>query len=443
MALFAWAMVVVAAPALPQSNGLVGEVDAIVSEAMERSHIAGVAVGISKGDDVVLAKGYGLADVENDVAVDAHTVFRIGSVTKQFTAAAILLLVERGKLSLDTELGTLLPDYPTHGRTITVERLLNHTSGIKGYTEMPSFWETARLDLSQEEMMSLFGAEPFEFAPGEKYQYNNSAYYLLGVIIEKLSGQSYTDFLKVNIFEPLGLDETHYLDNDPIVPRRAEGYEVKDGALVNDDPLSMRLPYAAGSLGSSVHDLLRWQKALVSHQLLSAESFEKMTTPGRLSNGDRLTYGYGVGVAHLDDHLKVTHGGGINGFRAHLSYYPHDEVTVAVLTNTGSANPSVIESAIARVVLGLESPSVDEIPLSEAALGVYVGVYHPGRSPIEVRLEDGALRLGGQTLRPTGEHAFTSAEDPDARVTFTVEDGKAVELRMERQGQVTVAPRTR
>jgi len=436
-------LLIVPAVVPAQHAGVIAEIDGIVAAAMEEANIAGVGVGVAFGDDIVVAKGYGLADVENDVPVTASTVFRIGSVTKQFTAAAILLLVERGELSLDDELSTLVPEFKGQGHRITVDRLLNHTSGIKGYTEMPTFWENARLDLTRAEMLELFGSVPFEFAPGEKYQYNNSAYYLLGVIIEEKSGMSYGEFLRKNIFEPLALDETHYLDNAPIVPNRAEGYEVREGVLVNDDPLSMRLPYSAGSLGSSVSDLIKWQRALVDNELLREDSYRKMTTPGRLADGEQLTYGYGLGLAHLDDRLKLAHGGGINGFRCQLSYYPTDKLTVVVLTNTGAANPAPLESAIARVALGIPPRKIVEVSLTTEELRIYAGIYNPGRSPMDVVLDDGRLTVFGQALRPVGDHVFVSSGDPDLEFIFTVLDGEATSVETSRQGQSSKAPRVR
>jgi CubicO group peptidase (beta-lactamase class C family) len=427
---------------LAQGAELTDRIDAYIKEVMERDQIPGVSVGVAKGGEVLVAKGYGYAEMENDVEATEHTVYRIGSVSKQFTSVAIMMLVEQGKLRLDDEMTKFFPDYPTHGLTVTVDRLLNHTSGIKGYTEMESFWSEARLDLSHEEMIELFSSVPFEFEPGEKYQYNNSAYYLLGLIIEKVSGREYAEFLEDNVFEPLGLRETHYLYNAPIVKNRAEGYEVDEGAIVNDEPLSMRLPYAAGSLGSSVMDLLAWQKALEDHKLLSKESYEKMRIPAQLIDGSNTTYGYGLALGRLEGRMKIAHGGGINGFRAQLSHYPDDDLTVVVLCNSGSAHPDAYESRIARAALDIPEKVVKPIELSEEALAMYVGVYDSGRSPLEVRIEDGMLTMAGYRLRPVGDHVFLPTVDDYSEIIFTVESGKAVSVRMEREGHVVKAPRS-
>lgn len=423
------------------ANDLASRIDPLVEEAMRSGLVPGISVGIMQNGRVVLAKGYGLAEVENEVPATEHSVYRIGSITKQFTAAAIMLLVEGGKLSLDAELTDFFPDYPIGGRQITVERLLNHTSGIKGYTEISEFGERMRDDVSHEELIEIFSSVPFEFEPGERYQYNNSAFFLLGVIIEEITGMSYADFLRQQFFEPLGMEDSHYLYNDPIIPRRAEGYAVLDGEVVNDAFLSMELPYAAGSLGSSVHDLLTWQRALLGGEAVSDVSFAAMTSPARLNDGSTYPYGFGLALASLEGHRKIGHGGGINGFRSHLAHYPDDGLTVAVLTNSGSAHPDVLESRIAREVLGIEEEAVEILPLAPAEMDRYVGIYDPGRSPIRVLRLEGELRMVGGVLRRVGEHRFVLDFDPYRVVTFEVESDVAVSMTMEREGAKAVAPR--
>jgi CubicO group peptidase (beta-lactamase class C family) len=431
-------------PAEEEAGHLSKKIDAIVEEAMKRDQVVGTSVGIQKKGEIILAKGYGFADLENRVEATEHTVYRLGSVTKQFTAVAIMMLVEQGKILLDDDLTKFLPDYPTKGHRITIDRLLNHTSGIKGYTEMgDKFWGKARLDLSHEEMIDLFSQEPFEFAPGERYQYNNSAYYLLGVIIEKASEMPYADFLTENIFEPLGLSETYYLDNSPIVENRAEGYEVRKGKVVNDDLLSMRLPFSAGALGSSVVDILKWQKALEEHRLISVESYQKMKSAETLNDGTVSTYGYGLDIGSMEGRVKVSHGGGINGFRAQLSHYPEEDLTVVVLCNIGTASPDSLESRITRAVLGIPEKVVRVVELSEEDLAIYAGTYDFGRSPVRFSIEDGALSVMGLRLRPIGEHVFLPISDDYMEIIFTVEDGEAVAVRMEREGDVSKGTRVR
>jgi len=420
---------------------LLDRIDTIVQEAIQRDQIVGTSIGVMYKGEALVMKGYGYADLENEVRATEHTVYRIGSITKQFTALAIMQLVERGSLKLDDNLTKFLPDYPAKGYTVTLDRLLNHTSGIKGYTEIDKFKKMSRTDLSHQELINLFSSEPFEFPPGEKFQYNNSAYYLLGVIIEKASGMSYAEFLQKNVWYPLGMRETSYLENAPITKNRAEGYEIREGKVVNDDLLSMANPFSAGSLGSSVVDLFKWQAALNAHRLISKPGYEKMTTPGVLNDGKSTTYGYGFQLSNLDGHRKIDHGGAINGFRTQLSYYPDDELTVIVLCDTGSAHPAPLESRIARAVLGIPEISTKEVPLSEKGLQIYTGTYNPGRRPFTVALKDGALVLSGRALRPIGNNEFVFADDPYSKVSFAVTDGKATHLRLAREGHVTEAPR--
>lgn len=396
---------------------LAGQIYELAQDALRNHAAPGISIGVQRGGEIVFAGGFGYADLENEVPATADTVYRIGSVTKQFTAAAAMLLVEEGKLDLSADLRDYLPDYDTRGFEVPVERLLNHTSGIKGYTEMPEFWERSRLDLGHEAMLELFSEPPFEFEPGDRYQYNNSGYYLLGVLIERLSGMSYTGFLEARIFGPLGLERTHYLRNGPLVPGRAEGYEVgEDGGFVNDEPLSMELPYAAGSLGASVVDLLAWQRALASGQAVSSAGYERMTARGSLVNGDPVHYGYGLGLSEEHGLARVSHGGGINGFRAQLALYPEEDLGIAVLINSGSGRPGVLANRIARAALGMDQPVVDEIDLPEAELRGCAGTYDPGRSPVTVRFEEGSLFGFGQRLVPVGDGVFHPHGDPFTRI---------------------------
>lgn len=398
------------------------EIRALAADALETHPSPGLSIGVQRGDEVLFAEGFGFADLEHRVPATADTVYRIGSVTKQFTGAAVMALVEEGRLDLDADLKDLLPDYDTRGFFIPVERLLNHTSGIKGYTEMDEFWAQARLDLDHRAMMDLFAGAPFEFEPGDRYQYNNSGYYLLGVLIERISGASYADFLEERLFGPLELDRTHYLDNDPIVPDRASGYEpAEDGGFRNDDPLSMKLPYAAGSLGSSVRDLLAWQRALVLGEAVSPSAYERMTAPGELIDETEIPYGYGLGLGREHGLDKVSHGGGINGFRAQLAYYPEVELGIAVLMNSGGGRPGLLENRIARAVLGMEQPRIEEAPVDAAALERYAGTYDPGRSPVTITLREGGLHGLGRRLAPVGDSVFHPEGDPFTRIEFAAD----------------------
>jgi len=386
---------------------------------------------VGRDGEIVFQKGYGLADVENGVAARPETVYRIGSITKQFTSAAVMQMVERGEIDLEDPLTRWLPDYPLQGHDVRVRHLLNHTSGIKSYTGLgEAFWERVSLDLTDEELIALFQDEPFDFAPGEGYLYNNSGYYLLGVIVGTESGTPYARYVEGALFEPLGLDDTLYCDNERIVPFRAEGYAYSEaGALENAAPISMNQPGAAGALCSDVDDLIRWTEALHAGEVVSPESLERMTTPTELASGETEAYGFGLGLGELEGHRKVAHGGGINGFSTYLSHYPDDGLTVAVLTNAGSGQPGPMEEALARTALGLELPEpVADLELTPEELARFIGTFDlegPGGNTLRIRFfaEEGRLKAQAEgqqvtDLRYQGDGVFVPGFDDSVRFEF-------------------------
>ena len=388
----------------------------------------GAAVAIRQGGEVVHSAGYGLANVEWGVPVDTETVFRIGSITKQFTAAAILELAADGKLAIDDPLERHLPDYPLNGRRITIRHLLNHTSGIKSVTAMPVFAEVMRRDLSLAENIALFRDAPPDFAPGERFLYNNSGYLLLGAIIEAASGMSYEAFLGETFFAPLGLTRTSYLHNDPIVTKRASGYSLAP-TLRNAAPLSMTLPHAAGSLGSTAEDLVAWELALRSGRAVGAANYEAMTTPGRLSDGAPIAYGFGLLNQSYRGHRLVGHGGGINGFLSNLAHWPEHDLTIAILSNCDGFPVQQVAFALARRVLGEPDLAREAIPLDAAALERCAGryVFDLGQN-VAFKVKDGALTAHfprfNSVFRPFGESAFFLDGDPEVTLTFdNLQDG--------------------
>jgi CubicO group peptidase (beta-lactamase class C family) len=430
-------------------EALIARVDSLAKASLENGPVAAYGIGVKKGDDVLLSTGYGWADVENQVPAKAETVFRIGSITKQFTAAAIMQLVEAGKVSLDDEITRFFPDYPTQGHTVTVRHLLTHTSGIKSYTGIPAFQRMRTRSLTDEELVDVFKDLPFDFAPGEEYRYNNSAYYLLGMVVEEVSGETYKDYVRNHIFEPLGMTGSLYCDEQPIIPWRAEGYGRRDGELVNDDYLAMSLPGAAGALCSTVPDLLTWTEALTTGQVVSPESYALMTTRNTLNDGSETGYGFGLGVSTHLGHARVAHSGGINGFSTFMAHFPEEDLDVVVLANTEGAEPGRLAEVISRWALGLEVVSVLDLPLSAEELAVYVGVYEiqPGFE-LSVFVDQGKLisRATGQDralLRAQGDHVFVPSFDDQARVVFEVVDGKATKAVIHQGGGEFEAPRIR
>src|SRR5262249_20944069 len=290
--------------------------------------VAGGSVSVQLRGETLAAKSYGVADLELDVPMPSDASFEIGSVTKQFTAASILLLAERGKLSVDDEVTRFLPDYPTHGQRITIRHLLNHTSGIRGYTELPELGDLMKLKKPRETLVTLFGDKPLDFNPGEALVYNNSAYFLLGLIVEKVSGQTYAEFVKSNLFDKVGMPGSYYCSESAVHRHHAHGYATDNGTLVLKGFISHVWPYSAGLLCSTAADLSAWLAALHGGRVLSADSYRAMTTPGSLADGTKVRYGFGVGVAQLNGRRAVFHGGGINGFLSEAEYFPDSGLSI-------------------------------------------------------------------------------------------------------------------
>ena len=336
-------------------RALISYVDSVARAAIAEHRTPGVSVAIVKHGRTVLAKGYGYSDLENDVPATQQTVYRIGSITKQFTAASIMRLAEQGKLSLDDTLQKFLPQIPTQGNRVTIRHLLNHTSGIRSYTSLGPKWQRViRQDLVPDSLAALFANEPFDFKPGERWLYDNSGYFLLGMIIEKISGKPYGSYVQDELFTPLGLKSTIYCEQAPLIKHRAQGYSPRPGGMfINAEPLSMTQPYAAGSLCSNVTDLAAWTALLASGKVVSPASYKQMTTPLTLNNGKPLVYGFGLGVGTLRGHRQISHNGGINGFVSELHNYVDDSVVTVVLTNVANGTAPELEKLIAARALGI------------------------------------------------------------------------------------------
>ena len=312
------------------------KIDELLKNYYDYGQFNGSVLVAEKGK-VIYAKGFGMANMEWAIPNQPDTKFRIGSVTKQFTAALILQLVEAGKIKLDGKITDYLSDYRKDtGDKITVHQLLNHTSGIPSYTSQANFFaEVSRDPSSVTDFVKKHASGELEFEPGTKFNYNNSGYFLLGAIIEKVTGKSYESVLKTRIFEPLGMTNSGYDNHAPLLQKRAAGYEKTPAGFVNAAYLDMSLPYAAGSLYSTVEDLYKWDQSLYGDKILSAASKKLMFTPG-LSN-----YGYGFGISDqpigkTSEKTKVIqHGGGINGFNSLLTRLIDKQQTIILLDNVG------------------------------------------------------------------------------------------------------------
>lgn len=352
---------------------LTAEFDKILSEQFKPGE-TGCAALVAKKGQIIYKKAFGMANLELNVPMQPDMVFRIGSITKQFTAVAILQLMEQGKLSLQDEITKFIPDYPTQAYKITIEHLLTHTSGIKSYTNVPEFQKYIRTDMKPSEVIDMFKNLPMEFAPGTKWNYNNSGYFLLGYIIEKVSGKSYPEYIEENFFKPLGMTNTLYGSDSKIVKNRAWGYQPDGNGIKNADMMSMSLPYAAGSIQSTVEDLFRWNQAVHSYKLVKKETLEKAFTEYKLADGKGTKYGYGWSFSQIQDSRTIEHGGGINGYLTNALYLPAEDIFVAVFSNNNAKSPAFVSNLMAAVALGKPYTRTEIFP-DEATLDQYKGVY--------------------------------------------------------------------
>jgi D-alanyl-D-alanine carboxypeptidase len=338
----------------------------------------GVTVIVTKDGKPIFRKGYGMANIEHGIPLQPEMTLRLGSITKQFTAVAILQLADQGKLAVEDDIRKYLPDYPTKDHTVTIEHLLTHTSGIKSYTSMKGFGAGLRADKTVQEMIDFFKNEPFDFEPGERYAYNNSGYFLLGAIIEKVSGMTYADYVSKHIFEPLGMKNSGYDDPGRIQRGRAEGYtRDKQRQVRNANYMSMTQPYAAGSLYSSVDDLAIWDAAITDGKLLKPETWKRAFTPYQPKKGEPPGYAYGWSVREIQGRPAIEHGGAINGFNTYAVRLPADKIYVAVLGNEDAieVSRSHLGERVAAIAVGKPYPQRKAIALNEKVLESYVGVY--------------------------------------------------------------------
>lgn len=332
-------------------------IDQLVARYTEYGQFNG-SVLVTENAKPIFKKGYGMANFEWDIANAPNTKHRLGSVTKQFTAVLILQLVEQDKLKLDVPITTYLPDYPkASGDQITVHHLLTHTAGIPNYTSFPAFFKDQSRDYySPADFVKIFCDLPLEFKPGERFAYSNSGYFLLGYLIEKVSGKSYAACLQDNIFNPLAMNDTGFDLSEPIIKRRAAGYEKQGDTYVNAAYIDMNLPYAAGSMYSTAEDLYLWDQALYTDKVLSAASRELMFANHVASRGSY--YGYGWGISESEQinpkaKVKITeHGGGINGFNTLISRNTTDNNLIVLLNNTGGAPLDEIAHSIRNILYG-------------------------------------------------------------------------------------------
>ncbi|MEI2787837.1 MAG: serine hydrolase domain-containing protein [Steroidobacteraceae bacterium] len=328
---------------------LADAVDDFVQSQMQRHQVPGVSVAICRDGQVVRATGYGLANVELGVATKPETVFQTGSVGKQFTAMAVMMLVDEGKLGLDDPISRFFPGAPVAWKGITVRHLLTHTSGIKD-------WEGGadidyRKDYTEDELLQVAMKLPPDFAPGTQWSYSNTGYVLLGILVRKVSGQFYGDFLAERVFTPLGMTSTRVISESDIVKNRAAGYVLENGKLQNQGWVSSSLNTTAdGSLYTTVLDLAKWDAALLARRFLKPESYRAMWSPVRLRDGTTYPYGFAWGLDVQRGEPVIQHTGSWQGFKTAIVRYPGPKLTVIVLANLDQANPHFLATTVAGLV---------------------------------------------------------------------------------------------
>ena len=432
---------------MQSDNVLIQTIDNLVQETYKPTE-PGATVIVVRHGEIIFRKGQGMANLELGVPIEPDMVFRLGSITKQFTAVAILMLAEQCKLALDDSVTKFLPDYPTHDHLITVEHLLTHTSGIKNYTDMPEWPPLWGKDCTVPELIDLFKYQPMQFAPGKRWAYNNSGYILLGAIIEKVSGQTYERFIQQSLFDLLGMKQSYYDSPLRVIPRRVAGYDKGPEGYTNAAYLSMTHPYAAGALASTVDDLAIWDSALYTEQLLKQEALQRAFISHRLTDGSSTAYGYGWAISNYEGHLLIEHGGGIHGFRTDAIRIPDGRVFVAVLSNNGGVDPEQLAFKIAAFAIGQPYKEPTSIELSPEVLTRYEGVYQINVAEAwRITREDNRLFLQrGQGPRmelvPFSSNGFFFKDMPLYHLIF-VGDANGVVIAMEMRGRIGIPERAK
>lgn len=401
---------------------------------------------VAKGDHVLFDKAYGSADLEWNVPNTTDAKFRLGSVTKQFTATAILLLEERGKLSVKDPVSKYMSDAPASWAKVTIFHLLTHTSGIPSFTGFPDYRKIEPFATTPAALVASFRDKPLDFEPGTQWKYDNSGYVLLTYLIEKISGESYENFIRENIFKPVGMTNSGYDSNSAIILHRASGYSRGPHGLENAGYINMTVPQGAGALYSTTGDLLKWERALFGGKVLKPSSLDKMTTPFKDN------YAFGLMIDTAGGHKRIHHGGGIEGFNTELAYYPDDKLTVIVLANLNGPAADDIADKLAALAHGQTvtlNSERREITLSPKVLSRYPGAYQmPDGGPILLVTLDGtrlSAKLGSQPpipILPQSETLFFT-KVVDAQIEFPKDDGsgKASQLILHQGGRDMTAKR--
>lgn len=439
-------------------TAIASQVDALLERSIH-ADTPGAAVIVARNGKIVFAKGYGLAQVETRTPINTETRFRIGSITKQFTAAAIFKLQEQGRLDLNDPVSKYLPDWP-RGREVTLRHLLTHSSGIHNFTAKPEFETQVTQSQTLEGLVASFKHDPYDFSPGLKYRYSNSGYVLLGLIIEKVSGRSFAAYLQKTFFDPLGMKDTGVYPSGGSLAREAFGYSYEHGAVKRSVNWEMSNVPAAGNLYSTAEDLFRWNEALFARKVISAKSLRTAFTVGVLAGDDPrhpedAGYGFGWTIDRLNGTREISHGGELAGFGSYLLRLPEYKLTVVVLLNCVPQLPQLQQWSLAREIarrsLGAELPPIQKptafAKITSAALDAVVGRYDLGEGAIlSVTRQDNRVfmeitgRLKFEIL-PRSDRTFFVNEG-EAEATFVRNrHGKVIKAILKKGGDRIDAPR--
>ncbi|UAY55712.1 serine hydrolase domain-containing protein [Arachidicoccus terrestris] len=401
----------------------------------------GCAVLVAKHGQIIYKKAFGSANLELNVPLKPDMVFNLASITKQFTAVAILQLVAQGKISLQDSLQKFIPDFPSKGHIITIENLLTHTSGIKDYMQIDyRNLNMERWDFSPKQLIDSFKNYALDFEPGTKFSYSNSGYYLLGYITQKASGKRYQSYIQDNLLKPLGLTRSYFDSANIIIPGRVNGYRKDGSSFRNVDYWSPTIEYAAGGLISNVEDLFRWHVGLYSYKILKKEMLKKAFTPYHLKDGTTTGYGYGWFVRTSNGVKSIEHGGGMPGFLTNEIYYPDSDTYIAVLCNNGTVSMNDLTVNIAQIVL--DKRLQENLHVAPNELDKYVGVYQLSidkNRTITILKENGHLiaKVSETETIPLVFQSPTKFQFKnmlDAHCEFVTEDGKVTKFNVSQHG---------
>jgi CubicO group peptidase (beta-lactamase class C family) len=404
----------------------------------------GAAILVVRDGQVLLSKGYGLSNIEGKAPIRPDTVFDLASVSKQFTAMAILILAERGKLSVDDPLSKFFPEFPAYAQKITIRHILNHTSGLPDYMEalmtagkIDKQWKPGGFEPTSADIIKVLAEQKApRFMPGAKFEYSNSGYVVLGQVATKAAGKPLPQFLKENVFEPLGMKSTLVADETkPKIKNRAVSYGSEAGKFVDADYTPLNLIYGDGNVNTTIEDMFKWDQALYTEKLVKKATLKQAFTSGKLNDGNETGYGFGWGIGRFGGLDVVAHSGGWAGFRTDIMRFPNERFTVVVLANWTHFRPADISRMIARIYLADTLVSPPSSLVDAALLQKYVGKYElQPQFILDITMENGGLRI-----QATGQPKFTLISISDTDFYLEEIEGVSITFNRDDKGEVTSA----